>query len=652
MTERARARRSHPNVSRRPTSAEERELIRRLKEPLGPAESPPPPEDPSAKVLAEAASKSPDEPMTVIVDLQALPYDFRSFSPPEGLADEARSQLVLDRKNQLRPMQNAFALDAAKWNATVEETRWLINQVIVRIPAGNVSKLIKIPNVVTLGLDEHTATSDGAYTGKNARDGARTQTFVDYGHTAKTGSRSGGAIRIGIAEATPFPRDHVGFSEFVNFLGAMVLFPRWLKYYDCTGTSCVTTTTNASGTTHGTVVAYAALGSIEAGQDSNFTGTNTLEQKKRSGQASGAHFYYYIVDTFASSVRALERAVSDGVDIMNHSRSNPYDIETTPCSVTENISNFNEAVRNAMSAGVLFVNTSGNKVDAAPCTLGYPSWRPEVLSVSGLNTSSDTTDYKSTSMSPTVASWSQGPVKIGVFGNPFGYLSGTGITLSAPGVYDGSKIYAAGPNSYGSGTWVGSSFAAPTVAGAAALLKSAFFDIGWGTVSPQVLYVNMLAQADGWSSVSNSFQKTKFDKISGAGRLNMHYPSNENLMVPWGWGWRSFTIHDGETVTWTVGDGTPRSPWTKEWSWALTWFEENLTSVADVDILVFDRCVPGSPAIAYDLGYDVRARIALKQGDISGKCLEMRAVGSSVPPAGRLVYSADFYHSGVASFAP
>lgn len=644
-------------LTRRPSSVEELELIKRIKSSTFKDEPLPPIEDPSTKTLAAAASKAPDESMRVIVELVDPLYDFRAFAPNGGIDDQARADLVLGRKNQLHHVQNDFTNEATKIGATIESTRWLINQVIVTISAKNVENLTHLPNVTALHLDE-SGSPFGAYTGRDARIGANTQTFVDHGRTAKTGSRSGGPIRVGFIDSSFIPYDHSGFSEYVYYLGTPFLWSKLIfggGYYDCTGSSCVHTTVSASSTTHGTVVAYAGVGSIEDGQDQNFTGTNTIAQQQRSGQASGARIYYYKNDAsrlFETMVTAIEQAVSDGVDIINISSGIHYYQDSTPCSATKNVANFNEAMRNATTAGILFVNASGNSMDADTCTLGYPSWRPETLGVTGLNTSYDGTNYKSTSMSSSVSSWSQGPIKIGIYGNPFGYMYGTGVTLSAPGVYDGSKIYDASPNSYGSGTWTGSSFAAPTVAGAAALLKSAFYDIGWGSVSPRVLYANMLTQADGWSSVSNSFNDSKMDKISGGGRLNMHYPSSENLAAPWGWGWRSFTIHDDETVTWPVGSGTALSSSIKEWSWALAWFENSLTSVSDIDILVFDTCSPGSPAVAYDLSYDIRTRISLKQSDISGKCLEMRAVGYSVPPSGTTVYSADFFHSGTATFAP
>ena len=60
-------------------------------------------------------------------------------------------------------------------------------------------------------------------------------------------------------------------------------------------------------------------------------------------------------------------------------------------------------------------------------------------------------------------------------------------------------------------------------------------------------------------------------------------------------------------------------------------------------------CAPGVAVVASDLGYDIRSRFRLNQGQITGKCLRMRAHGFSVPPGGATFYAADYFHSGDAS---
>jgi len=103
-------------------------------------------------------------------------------------------------------------------------------------------------------------------------------------------------------------------------------------------------------------------------------------------------------------------------------------------------------------------------------------------------------------------------------------------------------------------------------------------------------------------------------------------------------------------VSWPVGPGTALPQSVTQWKWAATWFEPDLQNVADIDFYVRATCGPWAGwHIAGDGSYSLRSRIDLRKSDVAGNCLEMVAYGLSVPPGGRQVWSADYYHSGSVS---
>jgi hypothetical protein len=156
----------------------------------------------------------------------------------------------------------------------------------------------------------------------------------------------------------------------------------------------------------------------------------------------------------------------------------------------------------------------------------------------------------------------------------------------------------------------------------------------------------MLLMADGWDGDTGGIKSAYMSTWSGAGRIRMHSPYD--LTGPWGWGWRSVTIYNGQTLSWTVGSAGAESSLIRGWKWATFWHEPNLDSVADIDFKVINTCKVGGgeELVGLDNGYALRAHFVLGQTQISGKCLEMRAIGYNVPPEGRTVWSADYYHSG------
>ncbi|HVH98093.1 MAG TPA: hypothetical protein VM869_05270, partial [Enhygromyxa sp.] len=113
------------------------------------------------------------------------------------------------------------------------------------------------------------------------------------------------------------------------------------------------------------------------------------------------------------------------------------------------------------------------------------------------------------------------------------------------------------------------------------------------------------------------------------------------------WGTHTFLIEQGETVAFPVWDSSPEAHTIEEWKWAVTWYNDDLEYLDDIDISVWNTCPAGGGAaqkIAGQSDADFRNRIHLTAAQIGGKCLEMRVYGYAVRPGGIWVDMADMYH--------
>jgi hypothetical protein len=594
----------------------------------------PPPPSPTELVLDKARGLKPDEPMDIVIALEERPFD------PDTLrvaSDAARTALIAARQADLKGPQDALQARLQAIGARNVSPRWLVNHVAATVAARHVPALAGWPGVTAVLLDSKTGGAGLAYSGVEGRAGLLTNAFLARGYEGNARGRAGGAVRIGVIEwhesgTNWLARNHVGWRDWSggpSRIGAV---------YDCRSGSCSTTTADATSSTHGTSVSSIALGSIEQGQDPAFTGAGTTDQIRRSGQAREAELYYYMIDGCSELAAALQRAVADGVDVANYSGW----VQSQSCDQTLNCGGINDTVRSAMDAGLLFVACAGNSGHAGSCSLWYPGWRSDVLAVNALDSGSSASNYNGLALAGFA---SQGPLPIRRHDGLTG-LTTAGLGLCAPGIWNYNYTTASNYNL--GGAIAGCSFASPAVAGAAGLLREALNAIGWAGNNARALMVNLLVLGDTWEHLNGSDLRTQVSDYSGYGRLHMHWPSSDNLTAPWGWGWRSFTIQNGQTVSWTVWDAGAESPLVRQWKWAFTWFENDLNNVADIVIKVVNTCPSGGGevTVASDYSYDLRKRIHLGQAEISGRCLEMRAYGWKVPAGGRVVYSADYFHAG------
>ena len=578
---------------------------------------------PTERALEQAASLPPGAQIEVVVALEEVAFDFRRFSNSDS-AD--RADLISQRAGQLAPSQDAMESQITSVGGVVVSRQWITNTVTARLPANMVAALAKAPGVKTL-YGPATTESHAYYNGEDTRNAILTYAFTTAGHHGETYGRVSSPtdnIKIAVLENNALNVTHVGWNDWGG--GPT----RVAGNYHC-DPSC-SSTSGIWFSSHGTYVASAALGSIEQGQSPTYPGSATLSQKQRSGIAGEAELYYYL-QSGCSVVNALQHAVSSGVDVANMSFS--LGCGGGVCETDYDCCGLNAVLRNVLDAGVLPVASAGNFANPGQCSMSYPAFRPEVVAVGGVDSNQGTAWNHSAWTDWT----SHGPFPIILRS---GYSTSTaGIEIAAPVCRD--LLFTSAD---GYGAVCGTSISAPIVSGSAGILRSALNSVGWSGNNARALFVNLMLSSDGSDGTANGVLASTLSSKVGNGRLRLHRPYD--LVGPWGWGWRSFVIHQGETVSWPVGTTGPESSSVTQWKWAFQWFENDMTSSSNIVIYVVDTCPPGggSTWIAGDYSYGLRKKVRLSQSQISNRCLEMRAVAISAPPEGKEVWSADYFHSG------
>ena len=485
-----------------------------------------------------------------------------------------------------------------------------------------------------------------AYTGDDSTNatGMMTDALWWNGWSGQTQNRTNSAIpmRIGIIEHTAGNYALAAHYAWQDGPGPT----RVKATKDCqTGVCLATTPTNVSN--HGQWVASVAAGSIIEGQDPSFPGIWTLAQRQRTGHAREAEIYAYNINTSGAMLAvALQQAVIDGVDIVNMSFSYGGQYK---CDYAQDFGTSNQALRDALDAGIVPIGITGNNQIGAGCEIAWPGLRPEVVAVAGSDTSDDTVPFRDTDLSLASTHLLGGVPATARGGYSF---AAAAVDLVAPGVV--RRVPAASPGSY-SGQIGGSSFAAPAVAGTAAIMLEGFRDAGWPTGSdPRRLMNNLYLLGDAWNGADvlvpgGSVKLTGgVSAASGFGRLRARSPISPatGLASPWYWSDTWWLMYNGTTAYQTINGGNPMPAGITEFKVVAAWYPTDLTSVDDVTISVLDTCAGGG-AIANDMSFDFRKRIRLPGATVVGRCLQLKLHGYSIKPGGVKVYVSHFWHGGV-----
>ena len=168
--------------------------------------------------------------------------------------------------------------------------------------------------------------------------------------------------------------------------------------------------------------------------------------------------------------------------------------------------------------------------------------------------------------------------------------------------------------------------------------------------------VNLMLSGDGSNGTAAGNSFSTVDRSTGFGRLHAQWfnslasgVSSPFLGAPWKWGTNAFPVTQGNTTSWQVGGPGAESAATTEYRLAVLWDEQNLESVNDIVVEVWNTCpAPAGSApvpIAGDYTYHITKRIILNGAQVAGRCLEVRLVGYQVDGTAS-VYVADLLRSG------
>jgi len=601
-----------------------------------------------------------EESTTVQIEIDLPDQPFRwSYLSRHDLTTEQRQKALAIRAQSVASATENVRTKLANLGATNIRTTNIATAVFATVPSTALAEIINWPEPADVRrLDTHLVPT-GAYTGDDIRNGTRVVNLINANILGQSGSRSttpDSRIKIGIIEG----EEHFPNRWFSGFLDTAHHW-RIVSTEDCYTQTCVATSAKENMYTHGNLVAQIAAGSVEGGQDPYVT--NPTLRRRYSGMAPQADIYYWQGSTTNEDngsnsnpsgwVAAIDKSTTEGVDVVNHSYA-WYDCNPCVAGCLWGSGASKTAFNNSTNAGVLHVVAAGNPGDTGVCNIGHPADSPNVLVVGALDTASTATAYDS---APVASFSARGGKSVKMWsGNILPAWSV--VTLLTPGLvgvaydsYQGSGSSAT--YSYSSGTWYGTSFAAPVVTGAAGLLRQALGAYGIPN-DARSLMANLIMLGDGYADSDGTKHNVGMDPRSGAGRLHMHFPSNSGadpqLVAPWGWGGRVLTISAGQELSFYVANSTATQPVDSrvtQWKLGMTWNEDDDLDVADITVHLYNAC-SGHPAVLMesDDSYDIKKRM-MAFSEVRGTCLQVRVKAWGMPTGEtRTVYISDYYHSG------
>lgn len=595
---------------------------------------------PKQELLDAAAKLGPKDMIKVLVSLPDLPFAWKELRNT-SLTEENRAAIIDTRKKQAAKITSPLADKLRSLGANVLTEHWLAPVVVADVPAGRVAEVAQWREIESISGDS-IGRPLAAYGGEETRNGMRLDAFRYYNIQGQSGGRAGGRIRHGIVDV-PYLKNHAAFKR---FSGGQ--FVNYITTYLCNGTGCSSGTLPEPSDSspyqqHGTRVARALLGSIEAGQVPGIT--DGVQRRKRSGvgMSAAADAYYYGMQTGSCSefLAALWQSQSNSVDVLNVSMG--WGSGSQVCNKTyECASGANQMLRNARDAGVLVVAAAGGD-SSSSCKVKWPAVRRDTLTVGALNTPTDTTVYD------TAAAHAYSPRGGMTVGNGSHIYVWSLVDLMTPGVW--SWWYRPGYYDFDeTADSTGTSYAAPSMAAGAGLLRCGVVGFGgWTWAQGVLLHANVFLMNDGYGYSAGGRTWKGMDYKSGAGRSKLHFPSDYNLTAPWGWGCQEFYMDHWGEVAFSIGDSGRESTAITQLKTVLMWDEFDYTNVANIRLAMYNTCGIGEfpNYMDSDDSGDIRRRLEFRADRIGGKCLSVYVQGAYVPAGqNRLAYLCTYYHSG------
>ena len=578
--------------------------------------------------------------MNVVLHLEEQEFDFTRLRNLRGDKDKRNFKSVIsERRAQLSVGQERVKKQISALGGKVNSQMFLSNVMVVSVPAESVETLSKIQSVVAVEEDGRTKPDADGIERRNAMgipSGGMSGLNGGQGSTESNGNE----VLFGVIESNnALNTSHVSFLDWTGG-PSNILDTDTCSSSSCSGSS--TTTAN----THGTNVTSVILGSIEQGQNSSITDTNS--RRRRSGIAIEGHANYYNDGGFLSGVaEAIETSVADGVDVINMSLSPNGNY----CS-NESLSGIQSAARAANDAGVMMIVSAGNDADDLPagtCTVNSIGALPDTITVGATNDVSNLSSMNSVAL----AGYSgRGTVNISLDGGRT--VSSRMVDLIVTGDVD----LVAGSGSIGSANNTGTSFSAPQVAGVAGLLKDWANDRGGLNsmeTDPYALRTLLAVMGDGVSSVSGGGSGYGYTVSDHSGFGHLRFVNLDTELGSGGaWGLHRRYLSEGSVFEWSVGSSGAESSSVLGWKFAATWDWNSYGGSPDIRFDLVDKCPSGGgeTIIRTAARHPLKARIRLRGSEMAskfhGRCMYMRATvedsSGTVP-----LYAADYYYTSARS---
>ncbi|MBK6691574.1 MAG: S8/S53 family peptidase [Myxococcales bacterium] len=564
-----------------------------------------------------------------------------------------RQRAILQREQRLAPGQAALESELTKLGASNFARFWNNNSVTFSIPAISAAAALRLSGVQRWSLSDPEATMEpdqilygDAGTAVWSQNVVRAQlgldAFIAAGFRGQAGSALGANIpvRAAVVETqTPLPDGGVDSLNWISWNHPGLVTGRLLNARLCIDTGC----SEVGGllpdvSSHGTAVTSVLAGSIE-GSATQYPG-NLPEQIRRSGPATGATMHYYLAGGAVRLRRAILDAIALGADVLNYSaHASPLCGGGVPGVDLDDV---RSAVRDALNVGMLVVASAGNSQHASPsCSLGFPALLPETLAVGGYDSKDEALNLQAVGSQQMTA---RGGVPMRTHYGSYGTYAG--VDVMAP-IKQRSAYANPGLTADPYFSVSGTSFSAPTTAAAAILLKQAVRASYGANLGGKELIPQMLVMADSFNHVTDSAADTYayagMNPVSGAGRLRMRLPRNDQFTGPWGWGWGWFDMSNGDVH---VGE---LSATFQHHRYALTWYGENTDNLSDIEVESYKVCGGVETLVGWHGDFDVRKRLHTRAVNVPAGCsLRIKVVAVSIPPGQTVrIHDAWLWHNEV-----
>lgn len=349
-----------------------------------------------AKVDASVLPKSiaDDTRVNVILEMEGDPVAVVEAKAERVLSDSERTSI----RSGLKSKQDAArAAISAKGGKVTGQMQSAYNGVQVSVTRKNVEALASVAGVVAVhAIAQHTPDNavsvpylgvpgvwqSTGYTGTGVKIGI-IDTGIDYTHADFGGPGTTAAYEAAKASGTATADPALFGPSAPRVKGGYDLAG---DGYDASGKKGSTTPTpdvnplDCSDAGHGTHVAGTAAGGGVNADGTAYAGPYNAATSERSwsvgpGVAPQADIYAYrVFGCFGSTdltTLAIDRAVQDGVNVINMSLGSPFGLPDDPSAV---------AASNAVGAGVVVIASAGNS-GGNPYLVGSPSTGAGVISV-------------------------------------------------------------------------------------------------------------------------------------------------------------------------------------------------------------------------------------------------------------------------------